>query len=167
MKCDDIKKMIPVYLDGELKEPEAGTVKEHLAECASCRKEAHAFGRAWKLMGEYADIEPDSAYVSRFWTELARRKSWVERLRDKFSHPAQWRPAFVTLSIIVLLSVIVFRQSFTPSSVGQQMVAIDNTDLEIIENIELVEDLDLIQDIEFWQDIDDIEQMDTVKGAVS
>ena len=51
MRCDQAKKIIPVYLDGELGQEEARFVKEHIVSCAACQKELRALERSWKMLG--------------------------------------------------------------------------------------------------------------------
>ena len=37
MNCQDVKPMVPGYLDGELSEAQAGPLRRHLLECSACR----------------------------------------------------------------------------------------------------------------------------------
>ncbi|MAE29002.1 MAG: hypothetical protein CMJ87_08515 [Planctomycetes bacterium] len=37
--CDDAKRLVPSYLDGELSEAQAGPLRRHLLACSTCRAE--------------------------------------------------------------------------------------------------------------------------------
>lgn len=49
--CTKIKKQLIVYLTQQLEEDRAREVKEHLAGCLLCRREAEELQAAWNVMG--------------------------------------------------------------------------------------------------------------------
>ena len=40
IQCENAKRLVPSYLDGELSEAQAGPLRQHLLACAPCRTEA-------------------------------------------------------------------------------------------------------------------------------
>jgi anti-sigma factor RsiW len=164
MQCAEIKKLLPAYLDGEISTDESKSVKEHLVSCDACRQQAHAFGLSWKALGEYKNIEPDSAYMSRFYTELAQRKTWVERFKETV---VIWRPAFVLGCMVVLISSVVLRNQWISSQGVRQFVALNEEELEIVENLELVENVELLEDLEVLENLDVIEAMESIQQMKS
>ena len=163
MKCEDIKKFIPIYLDKELEPKESQIVKDHLAVCPGCRQECEAYERSWHLLGELEDIQPEPNYIGRFWTKLAQRQTWSEKLREAVSAGSlnkQLAPAVVMACLILLVVGISINRNIQVGATNQMLAQMNEEELIFVENIELAENLDVIEEIDFLEDLDLIESLD-------
>jgi len=62
MKCEEIGRLMPDYLQGRLQPAQMATVKAHLEQCAACAEEA----ALWQKLGTLPDEQPSPALASRF-----------------------------------------------------------------------------------------------------
>ena len=69
MNCTDAKPLIPSYLDGELTEPQAGPLRQHLLDCADCR----ARTQSEKALTGWFVEGPPVEVPAGFATRVARR----------------------------------------------------------------------------------------------
>jgi anti-sigma factor RsiW len=63
MNCKKVRRKLVAYLDGELREKEALSVKEHLTKCAECKKEADLLEKSFYLLTSPERIEPSEDFV--------------------------------------------------------------------------------------------------------
>jgi hypothetical protein len=64
MQCEEVRNELAGRLVGDLDEPVAAAVREHLAGCSACRQEAEAFEETWTLL-ERVPAEPMDSDVMR------------------------------------------------------------------------------------------------------
>jgi len=115
MNCQEIKKLIPIYLDGELQHQESHSVREHLTGCPACQKELEAFEASWAMLGEAEDIEPQPGFVGRFWTRLALEQSWCEKVLGGLRENVRKKslaPALVTACVVMIVGSLALRNYF-------------------------------------------------------
>ncbi len=163
MKKSEIRKLIPLYLEGELSESEAQIVKEAITSDPILQKEAHELQRTWNLLCEVDEIEPQDDYVSHFWTELSQRESFKYRFSMFFKRHTlakKFIPAFFMLAVVVLVGVFTLRGPVFEDVESFEIASIEQEDLELIQNFDLVENLDIIEDIEFFENFDAIESLE-------
>lgn len=166
MICRKIKKLIPVYLDGELGPQENRLVRDHLAGCPACREELEAFKDSWAMLGELDGIEPQPGFVGRFWTKLSLEQSWHERvLRWARENLVQKRlvPAFAAVCFIMAAGVFAGHNYLRIQDTNKILAGLNADDLEMVQNIELAENLDLIAEMDFYADLDIIENLDALE----
>ena len=173
MKCTKIKKILPLYMEGELKPNENQAVTEHLNACLGCRQEKEALAKAWNLLSTWEDVQPSSNYVSRFWTEVSLRQPWQEKFLDqltRFLPNPRWTPAFAAVCLVVIAGLFSFynyrqvqKSNTIPVTIPVNLVEVD---LEMIENMELAENYEMIvEDIDFLEDLNVIENLDTLDNS--
>ncbi len=93
MSCDDVRKFIQAYLDGELDEHEWAALSLHLESCASCRREARTEERLRRAVRRSLPLEPapaslrqrvgtalDAADAERREEDAGRLRRWTLRL---------------------------------------------------------------------------------------
>lgn len=87
MDCKEALPLLHEYLDGELQRVEAAKLKQHLAECAGCRKRLAQFEKVEALIQAWPKPEVPADMASRIMQSLppARRKPWYSWVRR---HPA-------------------------------------------------------------------------------
>jgi anti-sigma factor RsiW len=74
MRCTKVIKKIVSYLDGELSERDASSVKEHLVICQTCRNEVEALSRANEYMNLSHEVAVSPDFGEKFWQRVEREK---------------------------------------------------------------------------------------------
>ena len=167
MDCQKIKKLIPLYLDGELQAQEYQEIKTHLAECKTCQKESLAFEHSWDILSEFRTIEPPADYISRFWTELALRKPWYAKALEVIQEPflrGKFVPALAAVCAVLIISLFSVRNYYQIERSQQTLSNLTAEEIEVIENMDLAENYELIENIDFVEDLDVIEHLDTLEN---
>jgi|GEM_PF-3134281 len=127
MKCKDVRRLLVAYLDGELAPKEQEAVRDHLAECTSCREELAALASTREQIGAGLQAAADEVAPSpRAWARLQARlaqevslKAGHKRLVPPVQRPKiikkgsdLWmrrRVAFTTgLALLIAISVVAF-----------------------------------------------------------
>lgn len=86
MDCETARKLIQVFLDGELPDPRP--LEGHIAECAACSQELSAQKALDQAMDAWQGIEPRRTYAAfRARVEEHQRRRW--RL-PKWSPSPRW-----------------------------------------------------------------------------
>lgn len=163
MDCNEIKKLIPIFLDGELAADEHQMVESHLGICAACRNEAQAVQGAWEMLGELDDIQPDPNYKTRFWARVAGQTSRQEKIFDYIRSlflNRRLAPALAAAGLILAVTLVATYKYFQPLPTDGRIAEFNNVELDMLENIDLVENFDLIRDIELLSDLEIIEGLD-------
>lgn len=169
MRCDQVKKMIPVYIDGGLGQDETRLVKEHIASCAACQKEQHALERSWKVLGEWKNIDPVPGYVSRFWTKASLEQPWYETVARNIGEALEGLrrrrlvPVYAAVCVLLITGVFSLRNYYQMREVEELVVNLDQEELEMAEDVELAGNFDLIEDMDFWEDMEVIENTDSLE----
>ncbi|MBN2356800.1 zf-HC2 domain-containing protein [candidate division KSB1 bacterium] len=71
MKCNQVKKRLSAYLDGELTAAEAEKVSDHLNRCVGCRRAAEQLRRAYQRLDAGDALPADSFFLTRFRARLS------------------------------------------------------------------------------------------------
>lgn len=166
MKCREIKNLIPLFLDGVLREGKILHVREHLRGCAACRKELAAFEQSWAMLKERESIQPRPGYISRFWTRVSEETSWQERV-GKGLREGLWSrrlaPAFVAACLVIVIGIFAVRNYCRIQDTDQTLANLGEDEIEMVKNMELAENFDLIEDMDFWEDMEVIENIDSLE----
>jgi hypothetical protein len=166
MRCDQAKKIIPVYLDGELGQEEARFVKEHIVSCAACQKELRALERSWKMLGEWKDIDPVPGYVSRFWTEVSFQRPWHEKIIRGFGvilGKKRLVPVYAAVCVFLITGIFSLRNYWQMREAQELVASLDQEELEMAADVELAENFDVIQEMDFLEDLEVIENLDSLE----
>jgi len=97
MNCEEIKKLMMGYLDGEISEKDKNLVEKHLVECKKCRDEYDSFTQLKEVTDKmkFADLKED--IWAGYWKGIYRR---IERGAGWF---------FLSIGAIILLALGVFQ----------------------------------------------------------
>ncbi|MDD8019755.1 MAG: zf-HC2 domain-containing protein [Acidobacteriota bacterium] len=123
MNCQQIRKALPAYLEGELSRPQAIIIEAHLAECPGCRLLAREIETINKSLSSLSEIEPSPALLAKIYSipdsvaiktglkvQSAGRRE--RTARGIFSRPFWLSPAFqpvlVSLTIILIFISLTF-----------------------------------------------------------
>lgn len=153
--CHEISRLIPLYSDNGLSVEEKQLVEQHIAGCEKCKQEVLAYKKIWEMLAGIERIEPAPNYISRFWTELSSRMPWHENFLNELKTSLSQKrlvPVFVTMSVIILLSIVSIRNYFQIERVPAITAALSETELEIIEYMQLAEDYDIVEEIDFFEE---------------
>jgi len=88
MKCNEIVRLLPPYLDGEMAGRTQVAVSEHLASCSACRAESEALRADLALLKSGTVPEPAAFIATRAMAEIRQKGRRVPRrwsLRDSFA----------------------------------------------------------------------------------
>ena len=162
MTCQETKKLIPVYLDNELEAVDRQRVEDHLQTCADCRAEMRAIEKSWELLGTIETIKPDSNYRVRFWQSVDARQPWpaiiLQRIQSLFWQQ-RWIPVAAAAAMVMLVGIITAHKYLQKPQLPAVLAALDETELEMVDNIDLIEDFEIIEDMDFFSDLEIIEQI--------
>ena len=87
------------------------TVKTHVAECASCRKELEELRATMGLMDAWAAPEPSPYFMTRLNARMreereAPRLGWFARMRDRFTYGPQMHAGPLAATALTVLLLI-------------------------------------------------------------
>lgn len=74
MNCNDIKDMLPLYIDEELDDKEKKLVEEHIEKCENCRKEFEEYKKIIYMLQNMFEEEPPKGYCKRLHEKLLKVK---------------------------------------------------------------------------------------------
>lgn len=106
MKHVKFKRLLSLYLDGELNENQRYTVESHLAHCADCRAfyETHNRVREWMPPEESIQVNP--YFATRVWhTYQARKRESFWSLFERIPKPVVATGLVLSLLILSFFSI--------------------------------------------------------------
>ena len=81
MKHDEIKALIPPYLEGDLEPEKKDAVEAHLADCFECQQELEAFDRLEEVLSHMRLKKPPRELWKTYWSsvynKIERRFAWI------------------------------------------------------------------------------------------
>jgi hypothetical protein len=111
MRCDEIRKSLSDYLDGELPLDARRSVEEHLGGCEACRRELRELERTLGHLRSLPEVEPPPFYaesVMRKVREEARAKPGL--LRKLFFPLRVKLPAeALAVALVAVVAIYVFK----------------------------------------------------------
>lgn len=81
MRCEDIKKIFPDYLVGDLDQDSAENIQLHIADCSACREELENLSAVWTKLGVLPEEQPSNGLRERFYGMLEEYKTEMNRER--------------------------------------------------------------------------------------
>jgi hypothetical protein len=115
MKCEEIKGLIPDYLNGTLKAGIRTQLEEHISGCPGCRQEIEAMNLVWTTMGNIPEEEPDPSMSARFYSMLETYRHGMNSARENVSWIdtvntwlERWWPRRPVYQIGLTIAVLIF-----------------------------------------------------------
>jgi len=113
MKCEEVEKLLPDYLSGDISASQRQLVEEHLSHCARCRDALAACNEARQHLASLKDtpVPPD-------FTEATMTK--IKALDTTKSVFQKWlRPALAAGAAVIVLAILLVTQPWglSPQSV--------------------------------------------------
>lgn len=107
MNCDEIRKLLPAYLEDTLTPEEKKSVESHLTSCALCSRSREDLKKVDNLLKGLGDVEPPPFFQQRVMArvrEEARQKKGILR---KFFYPLGLKIP-IQVSAMLLVAVLAF-----------------------------------------------------------
>lgn len=127
MQCDNIKKQLSPYLDGELDERQDKVIKQHLQTCSSCRKEFEAIKNASNTLALLDPVIPPED----LWQQLSAKIPQIGATSDPHKIAAR-KPFFAGLrhrqfawgaaALVIVFTVFVYWKSWQPENTPAQQI---------------------------------------------
>jgi hypothetical protein len=112
MKCAQVKKLLPLFTSGELGPEEQRAIKEHVARCARCQKEAGEYTVLLEAAGGIGSVETPPGFHEEFLRETMNRVAGgpdraPERGRARRVPAARrWRYALAGAAVVILVAAV-------------------------------------------------------------
>jgi mycothiol system anti-sigma-R factor len=104
MTCDDVRKFIQAYLDGELDGSEWAGLSEHLESCEACRREARAEERLRRAVKRALPVAPAPAAL-RGRVRAALEAEDAERQEARAGGLRRWTLRLVPAAAMIALGI--------------------------------------------------------------
>jgi hypothetical protein len=89
--------LLPLYVNGNVSQPDRETVDQHLKTCSRCRAEVAQFNAIRNALHDYTKLEPPGdAGLKRLFNDVRHNK------RSKMPG-FWWRPALATAAVVILV----------------------------------------------------------------
>jgi len=141
MICSKIKKLLPVFLDGELEGEKEELVRQHLSTCFKCSSEAKLVSKTWDLLDKLETVEPSKEARAKFWEKIASEE--LDKSLNIFSWNKflfRWSPVMVAAMLLVFSLLY---KDYLPTSHDKEIIK----NIEMLENLEILENLDLLTNL--------------------
>lgn len=102
MKCQNIKRKLVAYLDREVEKKQKLLIKEHLSQCAECKKEADLLQKTFYILKDQQRLKSSADFEAHLWERIHRTKERQLRpqaIFERLDHLIL--PATVAVALIV------------------------------------------------------------------
>jgi len=113
MKHEEIKDLLPLYIDNGLTEKEAEIIKNHLLQCPECQKELEEYQENYSFLASLEKEEVPSGFsesilrkVSEDMKDENKDISLLARFKKFFKIPVKIPAGVIGLAAVVLLIII-------------------------------------------------------------
>ncbi len=123
MRCDEIRPLLSVGLDGELEESRAARVRAHLADCAPCAAEREALAVTVRLLHDLPEAEPPVELRRRIAVALLEMDRRAERRWLGFAwlarpHTAGWAWGAALGAVVATVALVTTHGPAPPRAVA-------------------------------------------------
>ena len=148
--CQD-ETILSAYMDGELSQDHAQSVRRHVAGCDLCRQRLAELKTADAMIQGMRVVEPSADFDRTFWRKVDQLETHDSgRWWTRWLYPV-WRPALAT-GLAAGMAIAVFILTGSDNGVGIE-------ERFIAENIEMLDDYDLLQHLEILENWDAMDAM--------
>lgn len=103
MKCENVRKLLVSYLDGEVSRSESRLIQLHVAECQQCRSEIAALRETQnRVRTEFKTMLAEAVPSDRAWAQINARTGDESMSSTKRVSKSKQRLAFVTVIVVLL-----------------------------------------------------------------
>ncbi len=144
-ECTEFKEQLVAYLDGELSPDAEELVKQHLEQCAECRREAELLAALGQSLEALPRIEPALHHLEPICARLYQHRR-VVRLRRA--------AVLVPLAAMLLFALVLWlprRESLPPEAA------------EIVENLELLTHMERWENLPVLETLEELEMLSVLE----
>ena len=149
MNCNETQLELVAFVDGELSERDAQSVREHLATCAACAAFAEGHRTTGDVLAEYPEIEPraemTAAILAAVDAEGPPRAHRVAPMR-------RWLAAAAAVAALVTIGSLVWHPQGGSATNGPSID--DPVVKDIVQNFDLFDKLDDLMAPDMARDLD-------------
>ena len=113
MKCNSIHNQLIGYLDDEIDNDLRSEIEAHLKECSRCSEFLTRLKKAFDMVDEEKQIQPDPYMITRIMARLDDRKSMLPKHKFRLAFQIV---AFIAIIAIGIYSGILIGKNFTNES---------------------------------------------------
>lgn len=140
MACEDKKKLMHDYLDGQLTTKDDKILNGHLQECEDCQNHFHELSRTITLIQSHRKLNAPNNFTENVMSSLPEEKKHMKYRRWFINHPY--------IAIAVIISFFFIGSLFSGWNKGNELVVSKTDNLVIEGNTVIVpEDIVLIGDL--------------------
>jgi predicted anti-sigma-YlaC factor YlaD len=75
MKCDEIEKLLILYIDDEISKEERDAVESHVSSCPHCKTLMDQYAKLKKTSSEISFTKPSDEAMDGYWAQISSRLS--------------------------------------------------------------------------------------------
>lgn len=123
MSCHEIMSKLSAYVDGEVRDQDAGSIKTHITSCTSCSSELKQLQNTAKILCAVPDIEPPAFLLEKIRSATVNRKSESSGILARLSAALiSSRYAQVAASVVAAAAITIVFVMSSPDT-DQQTVS--------------------------------------------
>ena len=126
MECENIRRRLKAFLDGELEEADRTAIQDHLEHCQDCAGVARQFERLTGVLKTWKAEAPPADLYDRLKADLESRESWWRKVwTPAFAGRAVLRFAEVAVVVLITLGVSRYFQKPLPAPPDDDLATIN------------------------------------------
>lgn len=126
MECEDIRKRLKAFLDGDVEEAERTAIQNHLGLCQDCAGVARQLGKLAGVLQTWKTEDPPADLYDRLKAGLESRESWWRNvLTPAVAGRAALRFAEVAAVVLITLAVSRYFQKPQPAPSDDDIATIN------------------------------------------
>lgn len=162
MDCLQAKKLISIYIDGQLDANQEAFLTTHLKQCPNCQKIYEEYLKTWESLSNFKPLEPSSNFNAIFWERVKQpeHKSWAGN--RVFVFPAlSPRLAYTLASIMIIIGLTFIFQVKQEKELNNLAQAFKNAEeIEMVKHFDVLKDFEVVQNLELLENYEDIENLE-------
>jgi hypothetical protein len=162
MNCAQIKKIISIYIDGELDNQQKEFLNTHLKACPNCQKIYNGYLKTWQSLEKFSSIDAPSNFNALFWERVKQQE------KEKLSVPPtplfpifNRRLAYALASVIIILSLTFTFQISQDKELNKLARSFKSAEeIEMVKHFEVLKDLEVVQNLDLLENYEVIQNLE-------
>ncbi|MBN1663051.1 MAG: DUF2275 domain-containing protein [Deltaproteobacteria bacterium] len=141
MTCNEIRILLPAYLESALPEEEMGQIGDHLKDCALCSKEFGNLKKAADLVRDLPELEPPPFFEQRIMARVRQEAAQKKGLWQKIFYPLHIKiPVQAMATVLIAALAFYVYQGGDPQIKQITPLPMESKELKTGEKTEAMED---------------------------